>query len=195
MRAVSVAYSRKADACDGCFASARPAVCSAPKAALLEPWHSANNVRSVESRPLPHVLGAWAKLNICFIYFIQFGFIRFIYFIRSFYPSSLSRWSFIRKKFIRMKFYPDEGLSGWRFIRMKVYPDEVLANWVNVYPPAKILSGWTFIRMKFYPDEPPGGRMGNILSNFEKLANVQPRSTLELTDQTTVPFIAQGPAR
>ena len=79
-------------------------------------------------------------------------------------------------KFYPEEVYPDEVLSGWRFIRMKVYPDEVLANWINVYPPAKILSGWTFIRMKFYPDEPPGGRMGNILSNFEKLANVQPRS-------------------
>ena len=60
-------------------------------------------------------------------------------------------------KFIRMKVYPGE-----------VYPDEVLSNRRN------------FIRMKFYPDEnlskqPPGGKMGKILSDFEKLANVQPR--------------------
>ena len=54
-----------------------PAVYSVPKAVLLEPWHSANNVRSRVTSSL-HVLGAWTQLNICFIYFKQLGFIYFI---------------------------------------------------------------------------------------------------------------------
>ena len=137
MRAMSVAYSRKAHSATNVL----------PPLYQKQPcWNLHSNV--VEcicwEREQKHMLYLFYPVQVCQFYPF-YPFYPLNYFIR-FYPDEIlsAGWNFIQPGWNRVEFYPDEAYPD----EILSNPDEIVWNFIRMK-----LTGWNFIRMKFYPDE------------------------------------------